>query len=72
MTTYGYFSRMKYTRSKIKKEKYLSKAMGMRETHEISIVGRIKLDMMIHMHGEHQLSSYSLNSVSAIFLNEEK
>ena len=30
MKTYGYFGRMKYCRSTIKKERYLSKVMGMR------------------------------------------
>jgi DNA polymerase delta subunit 1 len=51
MKSYGYFGRLKYSKSSIKKERYLSKAMGMRETHEIGIIGRIKLDMLIHMHG---------------------
>ena len=38
--------------------------MGMRETKEINIDGRIQLDMYIHMQKEQKLSSYSLNAVS--------
>lgn len=30
MKAYGYFGRMRYARSNLKKEKFLSKAMGMR------------------------------------------
>ena len=38
--------------------------MGMRETKEINIDGRVQLDMYIHMQKDHKLSSYSLNAVS--------
>jgi len=34
--------------------------------------GRVQLDMLMHMHREHKLSSYSLNSVSYQFLKEQK
>ena len=50
--------------SKIKDGKYLSKAMGMRDCKEMNMEGRVQLDMILHMHREHKLSSYSLNSVS--------
>lgn len=34
--------------------------------------GRIQLDMLMHMHREIKLSSYTLNNVSFHFLNEQK
>ena len=46
--------------------------MGMRETKEINMEGRIQLDMIAHMLREHKLSSYSLNSVCFEFLQQQK
>jgi len=56
----------------IKSGRYLSKAMGMRETKEINMEGRIQLDMLMHMYRDHKLSSYTLNNVSFQFLNQQK
>ncbi len=56
------------TRTRQKTGKYLSKAMGMRDTKEINMEGRVQLDMLMHMHREHKLSSYTLNNVSFQFL----
>lgn len=61
---FGKLGRYPNSLSRIKDSRYLSKAMGMRETKEINIDGRIQLDMYIHMHKDHKLSSYSLNAVS--------
>lgn len=72
MAKYGYFGRLKGVPTKIKDGQYLSKAMGMRDTKEINIEGRIQLDMMMHMHREQKLSSYTLNNVSFHFLKEQK
>ncbi|EGR29193.1 hypothetical protein IMG5_161090 [Ichthyophthirius multifiliis] len=69
---FGYMGRIKTTISKIKDGKFQSKAMGLRETKEINFEGRIQLDMFIHMQKEQKLSSYSLNTVSYHFLNEQK
>lgn len=46
--------------------------MGMRDMEDINTEGRIQLDIMIEMMKEHKLSSYSLNSVSFQYLNEQK
>lgn len=46
--------------------------MGMRETFEINTDGRIQLDLLIHMHREHKLTSYRLNNVSYQFLGDQK
>ena len=64
MNNFGYFGRMAGVISKVKDGKYLSKAMGMRDCKEINIEGRVQLDMLMHIHREHKLSSYTLNSVS--------
>lgn len=69
---YGKFGRLRNRNSGVRTGKYLSKAMGMRDTKEINIEGRVQLDMMIHMHKDHKLSSYSLNNVALTFLKEKK
>ena len=72
LKNFGYLGRILKTITSIKEGQYLSKAMGMRDTKEINIDGRVQLDMMMHMHREHKLSSYSLNNVSFQFLKEQK
>lgn len=72
LKNFGYLGRILKSQTQIKEGQYLSKAMGMRDTKEINIDGRIQLDMMMHMHREHKLSSYSLNNVSFQFLKEQK
>lgn len=69
---YGKFGRVIGSTSKIKNAVYQSKAMGMRDTKDINMEGRIQLDMLMIMHVEHKLSSYSLNNVSYHFLKEQK
>lgn len=58
--------------SKIKQTTLSSKALGTRESKDINIEGRVQFDMMQIVLREHKLRSYSLNSVSAHFLNEQK
>jgi DNA polymerase elongation subunit (family B) len=43
--------------------------MGFRELHDISIDGRVIIDMMIIMKNDYKLSSYTLNSVSQKLFN---
>jgi len=69
---FGKFGRIIGNLSKVKSAVYQSKAMGLRETKDINIDGRIQLDMLMIMHVEHKLSSYSLNNVSYHFLKEQK
>ncbi|CAI7866926.1 unnamed protein product, partial [Closterium sp. NIES-54] len=45
---------------------------GTRETKEVTLDGRVQFDLLVAIQREHKLSSYSLNSVSAHFLNEQK
>lgn len=72
LKNFGYFGRNLFQISKINKGKFNSKVMGMRETFEIDTDGRIQLDMLMHMHREHKLTSYRLNNVSYQFLGDQK
>jgi DNA polymerase elongation subunit (family B) len=52
--------------------RFSSKAYGTHDFKEISIEGRVQFDLMQAIQRDHKLSSYSLNSVSAHFLGEQK
>jgi DNA polymerase delta subunit 1 len=45
---------------------------GTRETYDITIDGRIIFDVIQAVRANYKLHSYSLNSVSAHFLGEQK
>lgn len=66
------FGRVNGNYSKIKNNVFSSKALGTRETKDINIEGRVQFDMLQVVLREHKLRSYSLNSVSAHFLGEQK
>jgi DNA polymerase delta subunit 1 len=51
---------------------FSSKAFGQRDSKETVLDGRIQLDILQLMQREHKLRSYSLNSVCAQFLGEQK
>jgi DNA polymerase delta subunit 1 len=72
MNKYSMFGRVNGTYSKIKNNTFSSKALGTRETKDINIEGRVQFDMLQVILREHKLRSYSLNSVSAHFLGEQK
>eukprot|EP01028_Stygiella_incarcerata_P012084 TRINITY_DN7264_c0_g1_i1.p1 TRINITY_DN7264_c0_g1~~TRINITY_DN7264_c0_g1_i1.p1 ORF type:complete len:1124 (-),score=299.58 TRINITY_DN7264_c0_g1_i1:209-3406(-) len=69
---FGFFTRINGLRSKLKDSRFSSRAYGIRESKEVNMEGRVILDMLQIMQREHKLSSYSLNAVSAHFLNEQK
>jgi DNA polymerase delta subunit 1 len=71
MKNFGHFGRSGAL-SRIKKGTLQSKVMGNRETKDINIEGRVQLDLLMHMHREHKLSSYTLNNVSYHFLRDQK
>lgn len=52
--------------------RFSSKAYGTHDFKEITIEGRVQFDLMQAIQRDHKLSSYSLNSVSAHFLGEQK
>lgn len=51
---------------------FSSKAYGTHEYKDIDIEGRVQLDLLLTIQRDYRLSSYSLNSVSAHFLKEQK
>jgi DNA polymerase delta subunit 1 len=56
----------------VKNTHFSSKAYGQRDSKETSLEGRLQLDILQFMQREHKLRSYSLNSVCAQFLGEQK
>lgn len=69
---FHFFGRILNSRTRLKDTTFQSKAQGLRETKEVTMEGRIVLDMFQHVQREHKLSQYSLNSVSLHFLKEQK
>ena len=59
-------------RTQTKETHFSSKAYGQRDSKETALDGRLQLDMLQFMHREHKLRSYTLNSVCAQFLGEQK
>lgn len=51
---------------------FSSKAYGTHAYKDITIEGRVQFDLLTAIQRDHKLSSYSLNSVSAHFLGEQK
>ncbi|KIP08801.1 hypothetical protein PHLGIDRAFT_103803 [Phlebiopsis gigantea 11061_1 CR5-6] len=51
---------------------FSSKAFGQRDSKETFLDGRLQVDIFQYMQREHKLRSYTLNSVCAQFLGEQK
>ncbi|KAF2462071.1 DNA polymerase delta catalytic subunit [Lineolata rhizophorae] len=69
---FPYWTRLKNLRSEARKSKFSSKQMGNRDTKTTNTNGRLQLDLLQLVQREYQLRSYTLNSVCAHFLNEQK
>lgn len=69
---FPYWSRLKNTQSVSKKTNFSSKQMGNRDTKATNTNGRLQLDLLQLVQRDHQLRSYTLNSVCAHFLKEQK
>jgi len=59
-------------RTEIKSTHFSSRAYGQRDSKETPLDGRLQMDLLQFMQREHKLRSYTLNSVCAQFLNEQK
>lgn len=59
-------------KTEVKNTHFSSKAYGQRESKETTLDGRLQLDVLQFMQREHKLRSYTLNSVCAQFLGEQK
>lgn len=71
-TKFSYWSRLIFTQSLAKETNFSSKQMGNRDTKATNINGRLQLDLLQLVQRDHQLRSYTLNSVCAHFLGEQK
>jgi len=69
---FSYISRIKGSRAVMRDTTFQSSAFGKRESVETTINGRVIFDVLPYMFRNHKLSSYSLNSVSAEFLGQQK
>ncbi|KAB8343066.1 hypothetical protein FH972_022660 [Carpinus fangiana] len=69
---FPYWSRLKNIMSQAKETNFSSKQMGNRDTKATNTNGRLQLDLLQLVQRDYQLRSYTLNSVSAEFLKEQK
>ena len=69
---FPFFGRVRDIPTKVRDTITHSKAMGIRESKDINIEGRIQFDLLQFFLREHKLRSYSLNTVSSKFLGEQK
>ncbi|KAF4610971.1 hypothetical protein D9613_006736 [Agrocybe pediades] len=69
---FPYLGRMKGSKTETKSTHFSSKAYGQRDSKDTELDGRLQLDVLQFMQREHKLRSYTLNSVCAQFLGEQK
>ncbi|KAJ7281884.1 DNA polymerase family B-domain-containing protein [Mycena rebaudengoi] len=69
---FPYLGKLKNQRTEVKETHFSSKAYGQRDSKETRLEGRLQLDVLQFMQREHKLRSYTLNSVCAQFLGEQK
>ncbi|KAL4183669.1 hypothetical protein AMTRI_Chr11g156270 [Amborella trichopoda] len=72
ITEFPILGRIRNSRVRIKDTTFSSRQYGTRESKEVAIEGRVQFDLLQVMQRDYKLSSYSLNSVSAHFLGEQK
>ncbi|KAL5045470.1 hypothetical protein BDW71DRAFT_183822 [Aspergillus fruticulosus] len=71
-TNFPYWTRLNGMRSEAKDTNFSSKQMGNRDTKATNTNGRLQLDLLQLVQRDHNLRSYTLNSVSYEFLGEQK
>ncbi|GAA5955930.1 hypothetical protein JCM8115_004364 [Rhodotorula mucilaginosa] len=69
---FPFFSRLKGSKTEVKETHFSSKAYGTRDSKETVMDGRLQLDILQVMQRDYKLRSYTLNSVCAHFLGEQK
>ncbi|RAO70726.1 uncharacterized protein BHQ10_006738 [Talaromyces amestolkiae] len=69
---FPFLTRLPQIKSEAKETNFSSKQMGNRDTKSTNTNGRIQLDLLQLVQRDHQLRSYTLNSVCAEFLGEQK
>ncbi|KAF9649950.1 hypothetical protein BDM02DRAFT_3227677 [Thelephora ganbajun] len=71
LADFPYLGRLN-TKTQTKDTHFSSKAYGQRDSKETPMEGRLQLDLLHFMQREYKLRSYTLNSVCAQFLGEQK
>lgn len=69
---FPFFGRVQKIQQEVKDSHFSSRAQGTRENKVVNIEGRMQFDLLQFIQREYALRSYTLNSVSAHFLNEQK
>ncbi|KAI5806949.1 DNA polymerase family B-domain-containing protein [Geopyxis carbonaria] len=69
---FPFWTRLTRTKTEAKDSNFSSKQMGNRDTKTTNTNGRLQMDMLQVVQRDYQLRSYTLNSVSAHFLGEQK
>ncbi|PQE21214.1 hypothetical protein CJF31_00010851 [Rutstroemia sp. NJR-2017a BVV2] len=69
---FAQWTRLKSKRSEAKPTNFSSKQMGSRDSKATNTNGRLQLDLLQLVQRDHHLRSYTLNSVCAQFLGEQK
>lgn len=69
---FPFITRLKNVKADHKKSNFQSKQMGNRDMIATNTNGRLQLDLLQAIQRDYQLRSYTLNSVSAHFLGEQK
>lgn len=69
---FPYLGRLTHSKTYVRTTHFSSKAYGTRDSKETVLEGRLQLDIIQVMQRDYKLRSYSLNSVCAHFLGEQK
>ncbi|KAF1835563.1 DNA polymerase delta catalytic subunit [Decorospora gaudefroyi] len=69
---FPYWTRLKNVQTKVETSHFSSKQLGNRDTKNTNTNGRVQLDLLQLIQRDHNLRSYTLNSVCAHFLKEQK
>ncbi len=72
LKNFAQWGRIRNVKAKMKDTTFQSAAFGKRNNVETTIDGRVIFDMLPYMQRNHKLSSYSLNSVCAEYLGQQK
>ncbi|KAI5810896.1 DNA polymerase family B-domain-containing protein [Peziza echinospora] len=72
LKNFPYWTRLSSIPSEAKDSNFSSKQMGNRDTKATNTNGRLQLDLLQLIQRDYQLRSYTLNSVCAHFLGEQK
>jgi len=72
VSAFPFLGRLRSTRTTMKVSTFQSKAFGKSESKDIAIEGRVQFDVLKAIQRDYKLRSYTLNSVSAHFLGEQK